>query len=252
MQRMIVVARPVLLTILLSSGVLCAVTPAIGAAKTAKPTAKAKATAKAKSALAVCAVCGPTQSAPAEPVRATATYKGKKYNFCSEECRDEFMDDPASFLVTDNGKPAPGFTLETLDGRKTSLSDFKGRVVLADFWAMFCAPCVAALPELQALHLKYRPRGFAVLGVVIQSDDAAVRQATKDAKVSYPLLRGTKPVWESYKVSGLPSLVLIGRDGRIIKRYGVKADRKAMLADIERALKVKIPVKKVQQASIKG
>jgi peroxiredoxin len=185
---------------------------------------------------AVCAVCGPREGAGFEPVKATATYKGKTYFFCSLECKIEFLKDPEAFLVTDAGSPAPRFTLTTFDGRKVALDDFRGKVVLLDFWATFCAPCIAALPELQALHAQNEDRGFAVVGMTVDDREALVRKATGKANVSYPILRSTPEVWNAYKVNALPALILVGRDGRIVKRFGGEADRSAMRVEIEKAL----------------
>lgn len=183
---------------------------------------------------AICAVCGPREGAGFEPVKARATHKGKEYAFCSLKCKVEFLKDPQAFLVTDEGKPAPGFTLKTYDGRPVSLADYRGKVVLLDFWGTFCPPCMAALPELQALHDKHSARGFVVLGVTVDDRPALVKKAT--AKLTYPIVQATPQVWSAYKVNALPSLVLVGRDGRIAKRFGGEADRAAMHAAIEKAL----------------
>jgi thiol-disulfide isomerase/thioredoxin len=183
---------------------------------------------------AICAVCGPREGAGFEPVKARATWKGKEYAFCSVKCKVEFLKDPPAFLVTDEGKPAPAFTLKTLDGRNVSLADFRGRVVLLDFWGTFCPPCIAALPELQALHDKHGPRGFAVVGVTVDDRPALVKKAT--AKITYPIVQATPQVWSAYKVNSLPSLVLVDRDGKIVKRFGGESDPAAMRAEIEKAL----------------
>lgn len=184
----------------------------------------------------MCAVCGPREGSGFEPVKATATYKGKQYFFCSLECKVEFLKNPEAFFVTDAGKPAPAFALTTFDGKRVTLDELKGRVVLLDFWATFCVPCVDALPELQALHAKYQQRGLTVVGVTIDDRAPLVKKATTRAKVAYPIVRGTAEVWNAYKVNALPSLILVGRDGKIIRRYGGEADKKAMLAEIERAI----------------
>jgi peroxiredoxin len=185
---------------------------------------------------AICAVCGPREGSGFEPVKATATYKGKQYFFCSTKCKVDFLKDPDAFLITDEGKPAPAFQLKTFDGKAVSLADYRGQVVLLDFWATFCPPCVQALPELQALHTKYGARGFSVVGVTVEDRAALVQKATSRAKVTYPILQGTADVWNGYKVNALPSMILVGRDGNIIKRYGGEGDKQAMLAEIERAL----------------
>lgn len=185
---------------------------------------------------AICAVCGPREGAGFEPVKAHATHKGKTYAFCSVKCKVEFLKNPDEFLVTDEGKPAPAFTLKSFDGKALSLAELRGKVVLLDFWGTFCIPCVNALPELQALHAKYGPRGFAVVGVTVDDRKAMVEKATSRAKVTYPIVQATPEVWGAYKVNALPSLVLVGRDGRIVKRYGGEADKAAMLKTIEQAL----------------
>jgi peroxiredoxin len=185
---------------------------------------------------AVCAVCGPREGSGFEPVKARATYKGKAYAFCSLECKVEFLKDPAAFLVTDEGKPAPAFTLKTFAGKPLSLADYRGQVVLLDFWGTFCIPCVDALPELQALQAKHGARGFTVIGVTVDDRAAMVQKATTRAKVTYPVVQSTPAVWSAYKVNALPSLVLVGRDGRIVKRFGGEADRALMTSTIEQAI----------------
>ena len=185
---------------------------------------------------AVCAVCGPREGSGFEPVKARATYKGKEYAFCSVKCKVEFLKNPDEFLATDEGKPAPAFALKTLDGRGVSLADYRGKVVLLDFWGTFCMPCVKALPELQALHAKYAGDGFAVIGMTVDERLAMVKKATAAAKVTYPIVQATAAEWAAYKVNALPSMVLVGRDGKIVKRYGGEADRAAMLAEIEKAI----------------
>ena len=185
---------------------------------------------------AVCAVCGPREGSGFEPVKARATYKGKDYAFCSLKCKVEFLKNPQEFLATDEGKPAPDFALKTIDGRAVSLDDYDGKVVLLDFWGTFCPPCVKALPELQALHAKYAPAGFAVIGMTVDDRLPMVKKAVGAAKVTYPIAQSTAAVWSAYKVNALPSLVLVGRDGKIVKRYGGEADRAAMVAEIEKAI----------------
>ena len=185
---------------------------------------------------AVCAVCGPREGSGFEPVKATATYKGKQYFFCSTKCKVDFLKNPDEFLITDQGKPAPDFRLQTFEGKTVSLDDFRGKVVLLDFWATFCPPCVQQLPELQALYAAHASRGLAVVGVTVDDRAPLVQKATSRAKVTYPIVRATPEVWNAYKVNALPALILVGRDGTILKRYGGEADKKAMLAEIERAL----------------
>ena len=185
---------------------------------------------------AICAVCGPREGSGFEEVKARARYQGRDYAFCSVQCKAEFLKNPSAFLATDEGKPAPPFALTTLQGDAISLQSMSGKVVLLDFWATFCPPCLAALPELQALHAKHERRGFAVVGMTVDDRPQLVKKAVSEAKVTYPIVNANAAVWNAYNVNALPSLVLVGRDGKIIRRYGGEADRKGMLADIEKAL----------------
>ena len=93
-----------------------------------------------------------------------------------------------------------------------------------------------ALPSLQALHAKHASRGFAVIGITVDDRAPLVAKAARNAKVAYPIVKATPEVWNAYRVTALPSLILVGRDGNIIRRYGGEADQTAMLAEIERAL----------------
>jgi peroxiredoxin len=192
----------------------------------------------------VCTVCGATQDAPAAPVGATTNYKGKIYPFCSKDCRGEFLKTPQRFLQSDIGTAAPGFSLKSYQGKMVSLADFKGQVVLVDLWATFCPFCRKSLPGLQSYQTQFAAQGFTVLGVSFESSPAEVAKAAKAEGLTYPLLLGTNKIWDAYKVVRLPTLVLVGRDGQIIKRFGPLADKASMAIAIERALATPTPDKK--------
>jgi thiol-disulfide isomerase/thioredoxin len=191
---------------------------------------------------AICAVCGPRERAGFEEVKARATYRGVEYAFCSVRCKVDFLKDPAAFLVSDVGTEAPAFSLPGLDGAgPRSLSDFGGRVVLLDFWATFCAPCVAALPKLEGLSSKEKARGLTVVGLLVDDKPELAVKLARKTGVAYPLLRASPEVWRAYRVNALPSLVLVGRDGRIRKRFGGESPPGALEAEIEAALSVPAP-----------
>ncbi len=113
------------------------------------------------------------------------------------------------------GKPAPPFTLLDTDGKEVSLEALRGKVVLLNFWATWCAPCRAEMPLLELLDGQFRGRGLAVVGI---SDEAVETIASywKANGAGFPTLRdpGGK-VKEAYGVQGLPSTFLIARDGRV-------------------------------------
>jgi thiol-disulfide isomerase/thioredoxin len=186
---------------------------------------------------AVCAVCGPREGSGFEVVKARATYRGTQYAFCSVKCKVEFLDNPAEFLVSEIGTEAPAFSLPALEGpTATSIESLRGRVVLLDFWATFCAPCVAALPKLQAFHASKEPEGLTVVGLLVDpKPELAIKLASK-AGARYPMLRADQSVWNAYRVNALPALVLVGRDGRIRRRFGGESVPGLLEAEIARAL----------------
>jgi thiol-disulfide isomerase/thioredoxin len=125
-------------------------------------------------------------------------------------------------------KMAPELVLSKLDGTGTiSLSEQKGKVVLVDLWATWCAPCISELPHLQALSDKYGPDDFLMLGIVLESGDPEeVREFVAEKKVTYPQVLGEDGTKESFgPFLGYPTKYLIDREGRMVKRYfGVRGD----------------------------
>lgn len=186
---------------------------------------------------AACAVCSVREGAGPEAVKATATYEGKEYYFCSTRCRDEFLKDPKPFTQPFTPKPAPDFRLKTLSGETVSLSDLKGKVVLVDFWATFCVPCVKAMPKLQKLHDERAAQGFTVVGIATNEEgEKKVRPFMNKVKVGYPILVDTASVWKAYGVETLPALFLIDRSGNIVKRFGGGTEHKTIEAEVEKLL----------------
>lgn len=174
-----------------------------------------------------CAVCSVREGSGPEAVKATATYEGKEYYFCTEKCRAEFLKDPQAFLKANTPRPAPAFRLKDLSGRTVSLADYKGRVVLLDFWATFCGPCMKAMPRLQKLHEEYGPKGFSVVGIATDEEGAKlVAPAVAKLKVKYPILLTEPSTWKNYEVETLPALFLIDRNGQIVQRFGGNTEHK--------------------------
>jgi len=122
-----------------------------------------------------------------------------------------------------NGMLAPDFELSTLGGGHERLSDRRGKdVVLIDFWATFCEPCLLALPELDALYQRERSRGFVVFAISIDeaASNSRVRNQVSKLGLSYPILLDpdTRVVSLYNPRATAPYSVLVGRDGRILRR----------------------------------
>ena len=126
---------------------------------------------------------------------------------------------------------------KTLDGKVASLSDYKGKVVLVDFWATWCDPCKDEIPELIKLQTELASKGFVILGVSMDEDIAEVPPFAKAAKINYPvILNGGERAPQGWIVPGLPTAYLIGKDGKVIARlFGSKSVKK-LKSDVEAAL----------------
>lgn len=112
--------------------------------------------------------------------------------------------------------PAPDFTLTGVDGNQVTLSDLEGQVVVLDFWATWCSPCVEGLPELQALHERYADRGVVVLAINIEEKPEEVRDFLAGRSYTFPvLLDADAQVTNQYGVQAIPHHVVIRQDGEI-------------------------------------
>ena len=112
--------------------------------------------------------------------------------------------------------PAPNFTLKSLDGKNLKLSEMRGDVVLINFWASWCGPCRQEMPLLNALHKKYQPLGFTVLGVNVEENTDDARGFLNNFPVVFPVLLDSKnKVSKQYDVVAMPTTVVVDRDGNM-------------------------------------
>ena len=130
------------------------------------------------------------------------------------------------FEAAEVGARAPDFALPTMDGDTATLAQYRGQVVLLNFWATWCPPCVYEMPSMERLYQDMRERGFVVLGVSVDVDpgewdeqgrsQGIVREYAERLGVTFPVLLDPDGTVEGvYNVSGLPTTYVIGRDGRI-------------------------------------
>ena len=133
------------------------------------------------------------------------------------------------------GEPAPDWQLKNADGEVHSLSQYRGRVIVMDFWATWCGPCAKMMPRLQKLHEKLAGKGVVVLGVNAweKSDPVALM---KEKRYSYELLLNGEQIAEAYKVTILPVVYIVGADGKIIYCHEGQ-DQKDLSAVIEKYFK---------------
>ena len=133
---------------------------------------------------------------------------------------------------------APDFTLKSLEGTNLRLEEYRGQVVLINFWASWCGPCRQEMPLLDRLHQRYVDTGFAVLGVNVEGEEAPARELIDKIPVTFPVLIDEgQLVSELYKLEAMPSTVVVDRDGvvRYIHR-GYKPGDEAKYVEVVKEL----------------
>ncbi len=114
------------------------------------------------------------------------------------------------------GQVAPDFALKSSTGENLRLSEYRGNVVMINFWATWCGPCRQEMPLLDELYTRYERVGFSLLGVNIDDDSRRAMQMIEDLGVSFPVLfDARKEVSELYEVEAMPVTVLVDREGNV-------------------------------------
>jgi|SRR5450631_160780 len=133
---------------------------------------------------------------------------------------------------------APEFSLTGLNGEQVSLSDYRGKVVLIDYWATWCAPCKIEIPRLVELQKKYANDGLQVIGISMDDGPEPVRGFVKDFGINYPVALGDVKVAEAYGgILGLPVAFLIDRKGHIYRKLVGDTEMQLVETDVQSLLK---------------
>jgi peroxiredoxin len=179
-----------------------------------------------------------------EPDKALAVAKQFKAQFPTKEINgntDDLINALQKMVEQKNiqdalapGTPFPDFQETDVNGNPLSISKYKGKVVLVDFWATWCMPCVVKLPEIQKAYDKFHDQGFEVVGVSLDVEKDKLQQFVKQRKMPWPQFFDGKR-WDNklavkYGVDQTPTGYLLGRDGKIIKKLGVDDDLNAEVA----------------------
>ncbi|HUA92554.1 MAG TPA: TlpA disulfide reductase family protein [Terracidiphilus sp.] len=158
--------------------------------------------------------------------------------------RGELVPDPsggaATYVTPLKGKPAPSFALEDLSGKKVSLASYRGKALLINFWATWCAPCKIETPWIIELRNKYASQGFEVLGIDTEGDDlkpgdtagwaknkAEVSKFVQQMKVPYPVLINGDSISTPYGgLDELPTSFFVDRQGKVVAaQLGLTSER---------------------------
>jgi len=119
-----------------------------------------------------------------------------------------------------NPDAAPAFNLDGLDGKALSLADSRGKVVLLNFWATWCGPCRAEIPDLIALQRKYKDQ-LQIIGLTVDDDDASmIKEVVTETRINYPVAMAPPEVRIQYGgITALPSVFVIDREGRVVQKH---------------------------------
>lgn len=117
------------------------------------------------------------------------------------------------------GDRAPEFTLPALTSQSVRLRDYRNRVLVLNFWATWCPPCVEETPSLEGFAERVRPAGIDVIGVSVDQDEPILRKFVADHRIAYPILRDPgQVIASSYGTNKFPETYILDRDGRVAEK----------------------------------
>ncbi|MBP7146768.1 MAG: TlpA family protein disulfide reductase [Acidobacteria bacterium] len=148
--------------------------------------------------------------------------------------------------LLERGESAPDLLLHDARGQEVNLRELiDGKVAIVDVWATWCAPCLAAMPHLQAFHNKFRDRGFTVVGVMIDDNATRIgREYLAKRPVSYPILiddGGARFSCAWGEVAFIPTMVVVGRDGKVLEVVRSAGDLDGALSRVEQYVTGAVP-----------
>ena len=168
---------------------------------------------------------------------------------CKQASSTDSTGEAAAKSSPNASKPSePNVTFPELQGGTLALPSLKGKVVLVNFWATWCSPCREEIPWLISFQSQYANQGFTILGVAMDDDGKKVvdpfvektefpLDGGKEATMNYPIMLGNDALAEKFGgLIGLPTSVLISRDGKMVKRYIGEVEKSELQQDIETQL----------------
>lgn len=141
--------------------------------------------------------------------------------------------------TSSNEQPtAYDFKLKSIEGKEVKLSDFKGKVVILDFWATWCAPCREGIPDLIDIQKNYS-KDVQIIGITVDENPMkVVPPFVKEYKINYPILIGTDEVYQKYGgIDAIPTTFIIDKNGKILKKHIGLVEKEVLINEIKQGLK---------------
>jgi thiol-disulfide isomerase/thioredoxin len=159
-------------------------------------------------------------------------YKGKAHYFCNANEIKAFKKDPEAYIPAVLPRELPAFELKDEAGKVWNAEAMKGKLVLIDFWATSCKPCIAMFPTVHKLREKNASKGFEVLSVSIDQSRPELDKFLKKHSFPNPVLHDTAKTWNAFSIKSIPAMYLV-KDGKIVAQWIGKTSEKELAAAIE-------------------
>lgn len=151
----------------------------------------------------------------------------------------------STLTASEERTPAPDFELVTLDGDTIHLSDYRGKVVILDFWATWCAPCRMEIPSYVELMKTYKDSGLVIIGIAISDRCSRVKDFVKALRVNYPVAMGDRKIISDFGgITEIPTTFVVDKLGRIYRKYIGYRPKTIFEQNIKKLLKEKYGKKK--------
>jgi cytochrome c biogenesis protein CcmG, thiol:disulfide interchange protein DsbE len=144
---------------------------------------------------------------------------------------------PLSFAVIQKGQPAPPIKVTTTSGQLLTLANYKGRVLVIDFFASWCQPCTKSIPHIIELNRKYGKQGLQILGLSLDEDKNDLIDFITPKKLNYPVALANEELQTEYGLHSIPTIVLIDKKGIVVEKYMGLTD--------ETAIKIEATIKRL-------
>ena len=152
-------------------------------------------------------------------------------------------------LASEEREKAPDFTLESINGDTIKLSDYRGKVVILDFWATWCRPCVMEIPHYKELYEAYKDSGLAIIGIALDKPQKVVSFVDR-FEVNYPIAVGDRSLAREYGgIRAIPTTFVLDQDGRIYRKYVGYRAKEVFLQDFMNLKKEYMARKKAEKSN---